>query len=82
MKKLYFRIIPTMSILFKTRLASTLATQGRRKGGAEGANAPSIFGKLHHLIPILGYVKKLATIAIVQNLVAPSILSPCAAPAT
>ena len=56
--------------------------QGRRKGGAEGANAPSIFGKLHHLIPILGYVKKLATIAIVQNLVAPSILSPCAAPAT
>ena len=46
MKKLYFRIIPTMSILFKTRLASTLATQGRRKGGAEGANAPSIFGKL------------------------------------
>ena len=27
--------------------------QGRRKGGAEGANAPSIFEILHHLCQIL-----------------------------
>ena len=38
--------------------------QGRRKGGAEGANAPSIFGKLHQLSQILGEIEKFALIGI------------------
>ena len=55
--------IENLATLVNFRKATVLP--GRRKGGAEGANAPSIFGKLHHLIHILGYVKKLATIALV-----------------
>ena len=31
-----------------------MVLQGRRNGGAEGANAPSIFGKLHQLSKIFG----------------------------
>ena len=37
--------------------------QGRRNGGAEGANAPSIFGKLQQLSQILGEIEKFAAIA-------------------
>ena len=54
--------------------------QGRRKGGAEGTNAPSIFGKLHPISQILREVEKFAPIAVVWNHHAPSILDPCAVP--
>ena len=34
------------------------SNRGRRKGDAEGANAESILGKLHHLSQILREIKK------------------------
>ena len=54
--------------------------QGWRKGVAEVANEMSIFGKLHHLSPILGAVKDFATIVLVGKYFAPSIFNRCAGP--
>ena len=42
---------------------STLVKQGRRKGGAEGTNAPSIFGELHQLSQILREIEIFAPVA-------------------
>ena len=60
-RMLYFEFI--IQIVFLTIINGYLKIQGRRKRGAEGANAPSIFGKSHHLTQILGDFKIFATIA-------------------
>ena len=42
--------------------------QGRRKGGAEGANAPSIFGKLHNLSQFWRKLKNLQQLLLFENI--------------
>jgi len=55
--------VPRLSPNHLSYPISPVNTQGRRKGGAEGANALSIFGKLQQLSQILGEIEIFAPVA-------------------
>ena len=60
---LYFEFI--IQMVFLTIIIGYLKIQGQRKRGAEGANAPSIFEKLHPSSQFFWELMKLATIVLV-----------------